>query len=64
MTNVEVTKEEDWELLLKQEEEEVARICADIIKFKPDIVITEKGLSGELSRENHPKKQDGSLTTS
>jgi len=30
---------------LKQEEDWIARICADIIKFKPDVVVTEKGLS-------------------
>merc|ERR1719487_458942 len=44
-TNVEVTKEEDWEALLRQEEEEVKRVCDDIIKVKPDVVITEKGVS-------------------
>merc|ERR1719235_2093468 len=43
--NVEVTKEEDWEALLRQEEEEVKRMCDDIIKIKPDVVITEKGVS-------------------
>merc|ERR1719316_911833 len=44
-TNVEVTKEDDWEKLLMQEEEEIKRICDDIIKVKPDLVITEKGVS-------------------
>ena len=44
-TDVEVTKEEDWDKLLKQEEEEIQRICADIIRFRPDVVITEKGVS-------------------
>merc|ERR1719409_993497 len=44
-TNVEITKEEDWEALLRQEEEEVKRVCDDIIKVKPDVVITEKGVS-------------------
>lgn len=44
-TNVEVTKEEDWEKLLMQEEEEIRKICDDIIKVKPDVVITEKGVS-------------------
>lgn len=43
--NVEITKEEDWNLMLKQEEEYVRKMCQDIIKFKPDLVITEKGLS-------------------
>lgn len=44
-TNIELSNEEDWDLLLKQEEEYIARICADIIAHKPDLVITEKGVS-------------------
>lgn len=45
MTNVEMTKEEDFAEILRQEEEEVGRLCASIMKFKPDVVITEKGVS-------------------
>jgi T-complex protein 1 subunit gamma len=44
-TNVEVTKESDWEKLLQQEEDEIKKICDDIIRVKPDLVITEKGVS-------------------
>jgi T-complex protein 1 subunit gamma len=44
-TNMEVTKENDWNALLQLEEEQVALMCADIIRHKPDIVITEKGVS-------------------
>merc|ERR1719482_2469827 len=44
-TNVEVSKEADWEKLLMQEEEDIRKICDDIIKVKPDLVITEKGVS-------------------
>merc|ERR1719401_1605367 len=44
-TNVEITKEADWEKLLQQEEEEMKKVCEDIIKIKPDVVITEKGVS-------------------
>jgi len=44
-TNVEVSKEADWEKLLMQEEEEIRKVCDDIIKVKPDLVITEKGVS-------------------
>jgi len=44
-TNVEITKESDWEKLLQQEEEEIKKVCDDIIKVKPDLVITEKGVS-------------------
>jgi len=44
-TNVEISKEEDWEAMLRQEEEEVKAMCEAIIKLKPDVVITEKGIS-------------------
>ena len=44
-TNVEVTKEEDWAALLQAEEDAVARLCADVAAAKPDLVITEKGIS-------------------
>ena len=44
-TNMEITQEEDWSALLKMEEEYVANICQEIIAAKPDIVITEKGVS-------------------
>lgn len=44
-TNVEITKEEDWAALLKAEEESIKKMCDTIISFKPDVVITEKGLS-------------------
>ena len=41
-------KEEDWDLILKQEEEYIEGVCNAIIALKPDLVITEKGIS-ELS---------------
>merc|ERR1719156_284353 len=44
-TNVEVTKEADWEKLLQQEEDEMKKVCEEILKVKPDVVITEKGVS-------------------
>merc|ERR1719464_191204 len=44
-TNVEITDEEDWNTLLKMEEEYVENMCMEIIAFRPDIVITEKGVS-------------------
>lgn len=43
--SVEVTKETDWDALLKQEEDFIRNICKAIIKLKPDVVITEKGCS-------------------
>jgi T-complex protein 1 subunit gamma len=48
MTSVEVMKDEDWAALLKMEEDEMERMCADILKHKPDVLITEKGISGML----------------
>ena len=45
MTNVEMTKEDDFAEILRQEEEEVGKLCASIMKFNPDVVITEKGVS-------------------
>ncbi|XP_024387261.1 T-complex protein 1 subunit gamma [Physcomitrium patens] len=44
-TNAEIMKEEDWATLLRMEEEYIEQLCVQIIKFKPDLVITEKGLS-------------------
>eukprot|EP00218_Dolichomastix_sp_CCMP3274_P006675 CAMPEP_0170143220 /NCGR_PEP_ID=MMETSP0033_2-20121228/9609_1 /TAXON_ID=195969 /ORGANISM="Dolichomastix tenuilepis, Strain CCMP3274" /LENGTH=554 /DNA_ID=CAMNT_0010379651 /DNA_START=32 /DNA_END=1696 /DNA_ORIENTATION=+ len=44
-TNVELMKEEDWSVLLKLEEEWIEKMCAQIASLKPDLVITEKGLS-------------------
>lgn len=44
-TAMELTKETDFANLLKQEETEVKEMCDYITKFKPDVVITEKGLS-------------------
>jgi T-complex protein 1 subunit gamma len=45
MTNMEFTKEGDFKKALEMEEIEVRRMCDNILKVKPDIVITEKGVS-------------------
>ena len=42
---IEITKEEDWDKILKQEEEEVKKMCDNIINVGCDVVITEKGIS-------------------
>ena len=47
-TNVEISKEEDWNRILQIEEEQVKAMCDAIVAVKPDLVITEKGVSGEL----------------
>lgn len=44
-TDVELSGDLDLDTLLKLEEEYIARVCADVIAHKPDIVFTEKGVS-------------------
>lgn len=44
-TNLEIVNEDDWDKILKLEEDYVERICNDIIRLKPDVIITEKGIS-------------------
>jgi T-complex protein 1 subunit gamma len=44
-TAIEITKEEDWNRVLQIEEEQVKAMCDAIIAVKPDLVITEKGVS-------------------
>ena len=45
-TDVEVTDEAHWARLLEIEEEQVKAMCDEIIRVKPDLVFTEKGVSG------------------
>jgi T-complex protein 1 subunit gamma len=45
MTNMEFTKEDDFKKALRMEEEEIKKMCEDILRVKPDVVITEKGVS-------------------
>ncbi|KAJ3092415.1 T-complex protein 1 subunit gamma [Quaeritorhiza haematococci] len=44
-TDVEVTDEAHWARLLEIEEEQVKEMCDHIIRLKPDLVFTEKGVS-------------------
>jgi T-complex protein 1 subunit gamma len=44
-TNIEISKEEDWARVLQIEEEQILDLCEKIIALKPDLVITEKGVS-------------------
>ncbi|XP_031836561.1 chaperonin containing TCP1 subunit 3 [Nomia melanderi] len=44
-TNIEILKDTDFTRILELEEEHVKKICEDIIAVKPDVVITEKGVS-------------------
>jgi len=45
MTNMEFTQDDDFKKALAMEEIEVQRMCQAILKVKPDVVITEKGVS-------------------
>lgn len=44
-TNIEITKEEEWNRILQIEEEQIKLLCDQLMEFKPDLVITEKGVS-------------------
>lgn len=48
-TAIEITQEADWNRVLEIEEEQIKTMCDKIIEFKPDIVFTEKGVSGQSS---------------
>lgn len=45
-TNIEISKEDDWNRILQIEEEQIKTMCDAIMAVKPDLVITEKGVSG------------------
>ena len=47
-TDVEVTDEAHWARLLQIEEEQIKTVCDEIIRVKPDLVFTEKGVSGKI----------------
>ncbi|OQR76206.1 T-complex protein 1 subunit gamma isoform 1 [Tropilaelaps mercedesae] len=44
-TNIEISNETDFSKILEIEENYIQQMCADIISVKPDLVITEKGVS-------------------
>jgi len=44
-TNIEVSQETDFNRLLQLEEEQIKKMCAEVIAIKPDLVFTEKGVS-------------------
>eukprot|EP01061_Rhynchopus_euleeides_P046967 TRINITY_DN9166_c0_g1_i1.p2 TRINITY_DN9166_c0_g1~~TRINITY_DN9166_c0_g1_i1.p2 ORF type:complete len:567 (+),score=276.19 TRINITY_DN9166_c0_g1_i1:221-1702(+) len=45
MLNVEIVDDQDWEKLMEMEEKWIQEVCESIIRVKPDVVITEKGIS-------------------
>lgn len=44
-TNVELSKGADWKRLLDIEQEYEIKLCEKLLEFKPDVVLTEKGVS-------------------
>jgi T-complex protein 1 subunit gamma len=44
-TSVDVTKAEHWEQILQQEEDYIKNLVENIAKLKPNLVVTEKGIS-------------------
>ncbi|KAG6850257.1 T-complex protein 1 subunit gamma [Arthromyces matolae] len=44
-TNMEISKEGDWERAQMIEEEQVKAMVMKLMEFKPDLIITEKGIS-------------------
>jgi len=44
-TQIELSDEKAWEVLLEEEENAIKEMCTDIIALKPDLVVTEKGVS-------------------
>lgn len=63
-TNIEITKEDDWNRILQIEEEQVKQICDAIIAVKPDVVITEKGVSGTINHLSCQRDMTVMLTCS
>ncbi|KAG1658741.1 T-complex protein 1 subunit gamma [Nymphon striatum] len=45
LTNIEIMQETDFSKLLELEENYIQKICEDIIRAKPDLIFTEKGVS-------------------
>ncbi|GCB81940.1 hypothetical protein scyTo_0022255, partial [Scyliorhinus torazame] len=44
-TDIEITREEDFTRILQMEEDYIQHICEDIVRLKPDLLFTEKGIS-------------------
>ncbi|KAJ2542324.1 T-complex protein 1 subunit gamma [Coemansia sp. RSA 1853] len=45
LDSLEITREEDWARILEIEEEQIKAMCEKIAALKPDLVVTEKGVS-------------------
>jgi T-complex protein 1 subunit gamma len=62
-TNMEFSKESDWERAQSIEEEQVKLLVSKILEFKPDLVITEKGVSGTAFPSFSMSRFDNALQT-
>lgn len=58
-TATQFVKDQDFTRMLQLEEEYIKRVCDDIIAHKPDLVVTEKGISGELLLQFHSEARWG-----
>lgn len=61
-TNMEFSKESDWARAQEIEEEQVIAQCQRILEFKPDLIITEKGISGWYAQRYHKIRLTHSLS--
>lgn len=48
-TNIEISKEDDYDKILRQEEEQIKLMVDRILELKPTLIFTEKGVSGKSS---------------
>lgn len=62
-TNIEISKESQWQDFQDEEEKQVREMCERIMEFKPDLVFTEKGVSGESATLIYSSKLTTSQTT-
>lgn len=60
-TNIEISKEADYARINQIEEEQVKAMVDRVMEFKPDLVITEKGISGESSDSVVAKSSCGTM---
>lgn len=49
-TDIEISREEDFARILQMEEEFIQQMCEELIRVKPDLIITEKGISGKCDQ--------------
>ena len=59
-TNLEIQKENQWTDFQRQEELQVRQMCEKIMEFKPDLVFTEKGVSGAIPLGSHVRRRPDS----